>query len=1058
MIPLSFAQRRLWFLNKLEGPGTTYNMAGALRLRGPLDRKAMSAAITDVIERHESLRTVFPDNAGEPYQQVLDIQDAHVDLEIAEPGDLTAALHKAANHVFDLAGSPPIRVTLFVAGPDEHVLMIVGHHIIGDGWSTAPLLRDIGRAYQARFHGRAPDWEPLPVQYVDYTLWQAELLGAADDPDSVVAGQLSFWAKELSGAPECLSLPADRPRPSSATYRGDVVPLTVDADLHARLAELARANGATLFMVLHAALAVLLSRWGAGEDIPVGSPLAGRTDEALDDLVGFFINTVVLRTDLTGDPAFRDLLGRVRERALAVLENQDVPFELVVEQLNPERSPARNPLFQIMLTVQNAPRDVDLVPGLSAEMEAVRTPTAKVDLSFTVSECFGLDGGPAGLTGDLEYALDLFDRGSAEALAAGLVRVLAEVVAAPDVPVSRVEVLTPKESRALLDLGAGESVDVQPELLPDLFAARAVAEPDLTALVCGGVTMSFGEVSGRANRVARWLIAAGVGPGDPVAVMLPRSADSVVALLGVLAAGAVYVPVEVSYPAKRVRYMLADSAPHVVITTAGLAGPAPDVPLLLLGSAEAEAELALLADAPIEASERLSVLAPGDAAYLIYTSGSTGRPKGVAVTHQGLANLAAFEHREVTGPAARRAGRRLRVGLVAALSFDGSWDMVLSLVAGHELHVLEDDVRRDMQALVGYVRERGVDLVEVTPSYAEQLIAQGLLGPGGPSMLILGGEAVGPGLWERIRQDESVTAWNFYGPTECTVDSVVAQVRGDRPVIGRPVPGTRAYVLDEWLRPVPMGVPGALYLGGIQVARGYWRRPCLTAERFVADPFGSEGERMYRTGDVARWTRDGVLEFLGRADDQVKVRGFRIEPGEIVAVLTENPLVGQAAVVVSDDRLVAYLVPAGGPPDLDELRRHAMTRLPDYMIPSAFVVLDALPLSPNGKLDRGALPDPAGSHTPAGRGPRNSQEETLCRLFAELLGREHIGIDDDFFALGGHSMLVTRLVNEIRSDLGAEVSVRTVFQAPTVADLSARLATARSARPALRSMTDAAMT
>jgi amino acid adenylation domain-containing protein len=493
-----------------------------------------------------------------------------------------------------------------------------------------------------------------------------------------------------------------------------------------------------------------------------------------------------------------------------------------------------------------------------------------------------------------------------------------------------------------------------------------------------------------------------------------------------------------------------------VITTAELA-PA-GVRVLMLGSPQAEAELAVLADTPIEAAERPGVLAPGDAAYLIYTSGSTGRPKGVAVTHRGVANLAACEHHEVIGPTARRAGRRLRVGLVAALSFDGSWDMVLCLLAGHELHVLEDDVRRDTQALVGYVRERGVDLLEVTPSYAEQLIAEGLLGPGGPSMLILGGEAVGPGLWERIRQDEGVTAWNFYGPTECTVDSVVARVSGDRPVIGRPVPGTRAYVLDEWLRPVPVGVPGALYLAGTQVAQGYWRRPGLTAERFVADPFGLAGERMYRTGDVVRWTRDDVLEFLGRADDQVKVRGFRIEPGEVAAVLAESPLVGQVAVVVTDGRLVAYLVPADGAADVGELRRYAMTRLPDYMVPSAFVPLDALPLSPNGKLDRNALPDPAASHVPLGRGPRDRREEELCGLFAELLGQGPIGIDDNFFALGGHSLLVTKLVNRIRSDLGAEVTVKTVFQAPTVAGLGARLATARAARPALRRMTDPAMT
>jgi amino acid adenylation domain-containing protein len=1058
MIPLSFAQRRLWFLNKLDGPGATYNMAGALRLRGSLDRAAMAAAINDVIERHEPLRTVFPDVGGEPCQRILDVDQAHLELEVTEPGDLTAAMHQAANHVFELSDRPPFRATLFVAGPDEHVLMIVGHHIAGDGWSTGRLLRDVGRAYQARSDGRAPGWEPLPVQYVDYTLWQAELLGRAGDPGSVLAGQLAFWAKELAGAPECLPLPTDRPRPPFASHRGDIVPLTVTAELHAGLAELAGQNGTTLFMVLHAGLAVLLSRWGAGLDIPVGSPLAGRTDEALDELVGFFVNTVVVRTDLSGDPGFSALLDRVRERVLAVLENQDAPFELVVEHLNPERSPARNPLFQVMLSLQNMPRDADLMPGLAAEMVAVRTPTAKVDLSFTLNECFGADGRPAGLTGDIEYALDLFDRETAEALAAGLVRVLEALVADPDVLVSRVQVLAPGVRRALLDLGQGEAVHVEPELLPELFAARVVAVPEETALVCGGVTVSFGELAGRVNRVARWLIAAGVGPGDPVAVFLPRSADSVVALLGVLAAGAMYVPVEVSYPAERVRFMLADAVPRVVVTTAELAVVAVGVRLLVLDSVDAEAELAALAGTPVEAAERRGVLAPGDAAYLIYTSGSTGRPKGVAVTHQGVANLAAFEHRDVTAPAARRAGRRLRVGLVAALSFDGSWDMVLCLLAGHELHLLEDDVRRDVHALVGYVRGRGVDLLEVTPSYAEQLVAEGLLEPGGPSMLILGGEAVGPGLWERIRQHEGVTAWNFYGPTECTVDSVVALVSGDRPVIGRPVPGTRAYVLDEWLRPVPVGVPGALYLGGTQVARGYWRRPGLTADRFVADPFGLAGERMYRTGDVARWTRDGVLEFLGRADDQVKLRGFRIEPAEVAAVLAESPQLRQATVVVRDGRLVAYLVPVHGTPDVDELRRHATTRLPDYMIPSAFVVLGSLPLSPNGKLDRNALPDAADSHVPVGRGPRDHREEVLCGVFAELLGREPIGIDDNFFTLGGHSLLVTKLVNRVRSDLGAEVTVKTVFQAPTVAELGARLSDAGPARPALRRMADPAMT
>ncbi|MFI0482828.1 amino acid adenylation domain-containing protein [Actinomadura sp. 9N215] len=1044
MIPLSFAQRRLWFLNKLEGPSATYNMAGALRLRGPLDRRALAAAINDVIDRHEPLRTVFPDLKGEPYQRILDIDQARSELEIfePEPGELAAALQQAANHVFDLAAPrPPFRATLFVVGPDEHVLMLVAHHVAGDGWSTAPLLRDVGRAYQARSKGRAPDWEPLPATYVDYTFWQSELLGRSDDPGSVLAQQLAFWAKELEGAPECLPLPTDRPRPPFASHRGDTTPLTVDADLHARLADLARANQATLFMVLHAALAVLLSGRGAGQDIPVGSPLAGRTDEALDDLVGFFINTVVVRTDVSGSPGFAELLGRVRERTLAALENQDAPFELVVEHLNPDRSPSRNPLFQVMLTLQNAPRDAEPLPGLDAEMEAIGTPTAKVDLSFTLTEHQDRDGRPAGLSGDLEYALDLFDREGAESLAAGLVRVLAAVAAAPDAPVDRLDLLTSEERRALLDLGHTPPATTEPVLLPELFATRATAEPDLTALVCGDVELSFGELAGRVNRLARWLIAAGAGPGDPVAVLLPRSADSVVAMLAVLAAGAMYVPVDASYPAERVEYILADAAPTLVITTDGLAA---------------------LEDTPAGTAKRRRAIAPSDPAYMIYTSGSTGRPKGVVATHQGLANLAAFSRAEVIGPAARRAGRRLRATLVAALSFDASWDAVLWLVEGHELHLLDDDVRRNAHALVDYVRQNRIDVVDVTPSHAEQLAENGLLdGRHRPSVLILGGEAVGAGLWERVARAEGVTGWNFYGPTECTVDSVVTRIKGDRPVLGRPVPGTRAYVLDEWLRPVPIGVPGELYVAGPQVARGYRRRPELTAERFVADPSGTpgtSGERMYRTGDRARWTRDGVLEFLGRADDQVKLRGFRIEPGEIAAVLTESPLVTQAAVIVRDDALVAYLVPTDGPADEDELRGHAASRLPAHMIPSAFVTLDALPLTPNDKLDRAALPDPADSHTPAGRGPRDHQEEVLCGLFAELLGREPIGIDDDFFALGGHSLLVTRLVNEIRDELGAEISVRAVFQAPTVAALAAELAGARPARPALRPMTDPAST
>jgi amino acid adenylation domain-containing protein len=559
-------------------------------------------------------------------------------------------------------------------------------------------------------------------------------------------------------------------------------------------------------------------------------------------------------------------------------------------------------------------------------------------------------------------------------------------------------------------------------------------------------------------------------------VLVPRSADSVAAMLGVLAAGAMYVPVDVSYPPDRIRFMLADAAPAVVITTSELAGGLADAGarLLVLDSAQAEAELAGVADGPVGAAERLGVLTLSDPAYMIYTSGSTGRPKGVVVTHESLANLAAFLRRELVEPAARRAGRRLRAGLVTALSFDASWNMVLCLLAGHELHVLQDDVRGDARALVGYVREHGLDVMETTPSYAGLLVEEGLLDdPARPSVLVLGGEAVGTGLWQQIAKIDGVTGRNFYGPTECTVDSAIGRVAGDRPVIGGPVSGARLYVLDEWLRPVPAGVPGALYAAGALVAVGYRGRAELTAERFVADPFGPAGGRMYRTGDLVRWTvtgdreaaggggqPGGVLEFLGRADDQVKVRGFRVEPGEVAAVLAESPQVAQAAVIARQDRLVAYLVPADGTagPDLDDLRGRATARLPGYMVPAAFVTLDALPLTPNGKLDHTALPDPDVSRVPAGRPPRNDQEAVLCRLYAELLGREPIGIDDDFFALGGHSLLATRLVSRIRAELGAEPTIRMVFQAPTVAGLCEQLATARPARPSLRPKIRPAMT
>ncbi|CRK58227.1 Siderophore biosynthesis non-ribosomal peptide synthetase modules @ Bacillibactin synthetase component F [Alloactinosynnema sp. L-07] len=1047
-VPLSFAQRRMWFLNRLEGPSATYNISGALRLRGPLDRDALAAALTDVVGRHEALRTVFTDVEGEPYQRILGADQVGLTLAVVDcdAAGLKPALHAAAVRPFDVAaGEVPIRVELFAAGPEEHALLVVVHHIASDGWSIAPLLRDLGTAYTARRAGHGPDWEPLPVQYMDYSLWQAELFGAADDPESLVAKQLDYWGTQLAGTPECLALPTDRPRPAAASHRGDTVRFRVDADLHARIADLARAGGVTLYMVLHAALSAMLTRIGAGTDIAVGSPIAGRTDEALDDLVGFFVNTLVLRVDTAGDPTFRELLARVRETDLAAYANQDVSFERVVEHVNPTRSLSHNPLFQILLMLSNTPPAAGLLPGLTIDIEPVDTATSKFDLTFRVNESHRPDGTPDGLDWDLEYAVDLFERDTVLAIADRLVQVLDAVTMAPEAALSAIDVVLPRERRRVLEQWHGRTEAPGP-LPVEVFGRQAAATPNAVAVVCADESVTFAELDRRANRLARLLVARGVGPERLVGLMLPRSAEALVALLAVWKTGGGYVPIDPSYPADRVRFMLDDARPTVVLT-AGT--PVEGVASVVLDAPETRAELAGLADGPLDV-----VVERRHPAYVIYTSGSTGRPKGVVVCHESLAGLFDFHRREVMAPAATAAGRALRVALIASLSFDASWNLVFWMLAGHELHVLDDDVRRDVTALIDYVRGRGIDVLEATPSHAEELLEQGLLDGGTrPSVVFLGGEASGPRLWERVRAATGVTAYNLYGPTECTVVTAVGRLAdSERPVIGHPMWNTRAYVLDGSLRPTPPGTPGELYLAGTPLARGYHGRTALTAERFVADPFGPNGSRMYRTGDLVRWTAAGVLEFLGRADDQVKIRGFRIEPGEVAAVLADHPSVTRAVVVDREDtpgarRLVAYVI---GTADEAELRAHAEDRLPEYMVPSAFVAIEEVPLTPNGKLDRRALPEPGTKAAPTSRGPQSPRQEKLCELVAEILGLESVGIDDNFFTLGGHSLLATRFVSRARAALGVELSLRTLFQAPTVAGLDELLDQAKPARAALR--------
>ncbi|MEV1044013.1 amino acid adenylation domain-containing protein [Streptomyces sp. NPDC049916] len=1071
--PLSPAQERLWFLHQLDPRAAAYHMAFTVRLSGTLDQHALRSALGDVLIRHESLRTVVEPGEGRPRQRVLTPGDARPELPVveAEEADLDRVLREAAAEPFDLTRDVPLRPVLFRSAADRHTLLVTVHHIAADGWSMGPLAQDLAGAYAARTAGRAPSWAPLPVQYADYTLWQRDLLGDFEDPTSTASAQLAYWQDRLTAAPEETALPTDRPRPISPSGLGGTVAVPVPQETMAGVARLARSTASSTFMVLHAALAALLHRMGGDSDVLVGTPVAGRTDEALDPLVGFFVNTLALRTDLGGDPDFTELLSRVRETDLAAYAHQELPFERLVEAVRPTRSLSRHPLFQVMLTLNNhRPPRLDL-PGLRARLEAVDTGGAKFDLSFSFTERTPATGDGSSLDGTLEYSRDLFDAETAVRIAEAFALLLAHAVRDPGTVVGDLPLVGAEEQRRLLDIGESQARSPHEpapfESVLDRFAATvAAARSGDIAVTAPDGSLSFAELDTRSDRVATLLDRAGVRTGDPVAVLLPRSTDSIAALLGVLKAGAVYVPVDDSLPQGRIDAVLAEARPHTVLTTAGTHERARSARHRLDLSTQDAAAVPF--DGSVSPRERWRP-EPGEPAYLLHTSGSTGRPKGVLVGHGSLGRLLEHHRRHVFTPAVRAAGRpRLDVALTAALSFDAAWDPVLWMLDGHRLHVLDDLTRRDPEALVGAARVQGLDVLESTPTHVRQLLDAGLFTGDGPapSVVVLGGEAVPAGLWEDLRARPGLTAWNFYGPTEATVDTLTADLRAtERPVLGLPVDGTSVRLLDDRLRPVPVGVTGELYLAGAGLALGYQGQSAQTATRFVPDPHGPAGTRMYRTGDRAVRRSDDTLEFTGRADDQVKVRGFRVEPEGIAAVVTEHADAAQAAVVARGEgpggsRLVAYVVLTGqdaasagtgsaepsGPDGttrseaerLTAIREHTAARLPAYMVPSGWVALDRIPLTPNGKLDRRALPAPQAT-AENGRSPRNPREDVLCTLFAETLERERVFIDDDFFELGGHSLLAAGLIRRIRDALGADVSIRSLFEAPTVAALAERL-------------------
>ncbi|GAA2736233.1 amino acid adenylation domain-containing protein [Actinocorallia aurantiaca] len=1031
-LPLSFAQRRLWFANELEGPGRSYNIPVVLKLDRPVDPGVLEAALGDVLERHEVLRSVFTVVDGESYQRVLPHARPEVAVLRPEPDELWPLLDALTGHVFAVGSELPLKAAL-VEAEEGQVLVLVLHHIAGDGWSTGRLLSDLGEAYAARAAGRAPGWTPLPVQYGDYAVWQRGLLGDPADPGSLAARRLEFWRDTLDGAPPVLELPADRPRPADPGHRGGHVPFALDSGTRDALARIAADTGATLFMVFQAAFAAVLSRLGAGTDLPIGTVVAGRDHEDLDGIVGFFVNTLVLRTDTSGDPSFTDLLARVRDADLAAYEHQDLPFELLVEGLNPVRSAARHPLFQVMLLLTESGPGLEGSPLSGAEWP-VDTGAVKFDLTLAVDVRRDGTGAVEGIGGSLEYTADLFDRETAELLAARLARFLTTAASDPRRPIGDVDLLGPGEDA--LVLGAPTRGETPSGSVHELFAERARRTPDEVAVACGGEELPYGELDRRANRLAHRLIAAGTDPGTAVGVLVRPGAALVVATLAVLKCGAAYVPVDPRLPEARARLVLEDSGSVALLTDdeereAILAAGIPVVPV----------------DGPSHGPDTDPEVSTGpDAlAYVMFTSGSTGRPKGVGVTHRNVVSLV-FDR--CWDPAHHE-----RMLVHSAYGFDAStYELWVPLLRGGRLVVAPGD-GADAREMARVIADEKVTAAYFTAGLFHLMVETELESLAVLKEVWTGGDVISPAAIQRVLDHCPDTVMvHSYGPTETTFATHHQRFEtGDRTFdgvhLGAPLDDVRAYVLDERLRPVPLGGVGELYIGGPQVARGYLGRSGLTAGRFVADPFAGDGSRMYRTGDLVRWTTGGELRFLGRADGQLKLRGFRIEPGEVEQALETLPGVGRATVIVREDRpadrrLVAYVTlaespddpaPDGPAPDGAALRAGTARLLPEYMVPSAVVVLDTFPLTSNGKLDHRALPAPV--HAAGGRGPRDARERLLCALFAEVLGVERVGLDDNFFDLGGHSLLATRLVARIRAALGLELGVRDVFRTPTVAGL-----------------------
>ncbi|WP_425394593.1 amino acid adenylation domain-containing protein, partial [Aldersonia kunmingensis] len=1055
-IPLSLAQSRMWFLNRFDPESAAYNIPIVIRLEGDLDVAALRAAIGDVVARHESLRTVFPEDAAGPVQVVLTPQQAGFDLPVTEVAahEVSAQLAQVLGAGFDLTQSIPIRGALLHTGEDW-VLAVVVHHISADGVSTTPLAHDVMRAYAARARGEVPNWAPLPVQYADYTLWQHQVLGDETDPESLAATQLAFWRDRLAGAPEVIELPLDRPRPPVASQRGSTITTSVDTDVMDRVRAMAADHGVSIFMATHTAFAVLLSRLGAGNDVVVGTPVADRSHPALDDLIGMFVNTVVLRTHIDPTATFTDTLAAVRDIDLDAFAHTDIPFERLVETLAPARSQAHSPLFQVTFAYDHAQANTLELPDLAATLEPFETGVAKSDLTLRLTET----DDTTGLTAALTFATDLFDEATARDLLNRYLRLLDKLTTNPAMPVGAIDLLTVGERARLVPVHGPAGMPTA--TWPDIIAAAVATAPDRAAVVWEGRETSYRDFDARANRLARFLLSHGVGAETRVAVAVPRSAESVLAVWAVTKTGAAFVPIDPDYPAERIGHMLTDSGAVLGLTTSGArtALPTGNIPWFNLDTLDTDTlHGRALSSAPITDADRTEPLRLEHQAYVIYTSGSTGRPKGVVVSHTGLANLAEE--------------RRVRYHITDTSRFLHNATPSFDMAVGEQISALST-------AATLVITPQGLAGTELTDFLVTHRVTHALITPALlatvehadlPDLVVLGvgGEAVPTALVDRWAPGRQMR--NGYGPTEATDISTTADLVAGQPItIGSLMFGMTGLVLDERLRPVPVGVPGELYLGGPALARGYHHQPGLSSVRFVANSFGAPGERLYRTGDVVRWQYSAnntatdssvaaplVIQYLGRSDHQVKIRGNRVELGEINAAFTSHPAIRRAHTRTltaphGDTVLVTYVTPeSGAQVDPIAVRAHAAEILPRQILPNVVVPVEEFPLTPSGKLNERALPEPEWAATEY-IAPTSDDERYIAAVFAEITGSQRVGRDDDFFALGGNSLSATRVIGAIRRDHAVTLPVRTLFDNPTVAELAAAMAAAeRVARPALQ--------